>query len=79
MDRLKNHIILNNSDRNREKKIGRAKILYFVSGQTWLGPKFQFRIRARPGPKFFFFTSGRAEIVAMRPGPGLKNAARADL
>ena len=72
----------------------RAIILYNVSGRARLGPKFQFPFRAGPGSdiilnfsfrmdraraKILFFTSGRAEIEAMRARPGLKNPARADL
>ena len=61
--------------RKLEKKLawpGRAqpKILYFVSGRTGLGPKFQFAFQAGPGTDLnfnFFFWPGRARTEKSDP------------
>ena len=47
----------------------RAKVLYFVSGRAGPGSVRNFNFSFVPGRKFFFFTSDRAEIAAMRAAP----------
>ena len=57
-------------------KLGRAEILFFISGRAGLGPKFQFPFRAGPGSGLNFnFSFGpgraRAEIFSLlRAGLG---------